>query len=247
MSDHRIWDCPVILSPKEKLICKRLKSNGKLFVFLREQRHRIFDDSITEKLFSLYADHPRGKPPIPPAQLAMATLLQAYEQKSDASATLDAMFDARWQMVLNCLGSNEPPFSQGVLCDFRHRLVKANMDEVLLEHTVKVAKEFGGFGHTQLRIALDSAPLQGHGRVEDTFNLVAHAMELIVDCAAKIKQIDKESLLTDARIKLLGKSSIKAALDIDWSDPTEKSEAINTLMSDVNQLTRWLDGELTAA
>ena len=249
MSDHRIWDCPVTLSPKEKLICKRLKSNGKLFVFLREQRHRIFDDSITEKLFSLYADHPRGKPPIPPAQLAMATLLQAYEQKSDAGATLDAMFDARWQMVLNCLGSDEPPFSQGVLCDFRHRLVKANLDEALLEQTVKVAREFGGFGHAQLRIALDSAPLQGHGRVEDTFNLVAHAMELVVDCAAKIKQVDKELLLADAQIKLLGKSSIKAALDIDWSEPAEKSEAINTLMFDVNQLQRWLDaqGELFKA
>ena len=241
MTDPRTWNCPVLLSPKEKLICKRLKNNGKLFVFLREQRHRIFSEELTEKLFSLYADHPRGKPPIPPAQLAMATLLQAYEQKSDAGATLDAMFDARWQMVLNCLGDDEPPFSQGVLCDFRHRLVKADMDEALLEQTVKIAKEFGGFGHAQLRIALDSAPLQGQGRVEDTFNLVAHAMELVVECAAKIKQIDKESLLVDAQIKLLGKTSIKAALDIDWSEPSEKHQAINTLMSDVTQLKSWLE------
>lgn len=137
MTDPRIWDCPIPLSPKEKLICKRLQNTGKLFVFLREHRHRIFDEQITQKLFSLYAEHPRGKPPIPPAQLAIATLLQAYEQKSDANATLDAMFDARWQMVLNCLGSDEPPFSQGVLCDFRHRLIKANMDEVMPESESK--------------------------------------------------------------------------------------------------------------
>ncbi len=243
MTDPRTWNCPVPLSSKEKLICKRLKSNGKLFVFLREQRHRIFNEKITQELFSLYADHPRGKPPIPPAQLAMATLLQAYEQRSDAGATLDAMFDMRWQMVLNCLGSDEAPFSQGVLCDFRHRLVKANMDEVLLEQTVKVAKEFGGFGHRQLRIALDSAPLQGQGRVEDTFNLVAHAMELVADCAARIKQIDKEALVADAQIRLLGKSSIKAALDIDWSEPSEKQQAINTLMNDVKQLQLWLNAQ----
>ncbi len=42
----------------------------------------------------------------------MTTLLQAYEQKSDVGATLDAMFDMRWQVVLNCLGSDEAPFSQ---------------------------------------------------------------------------------------------------------------------------------------
>lgn len=69
----------------------------------------------------------------------MATLLQSYEQKSDAGAILAAMLDACWQMVLNCLGSDEPPFLHGVLCDFRHCLVKANMDEALLEQTVKVA------------------------------------------------------------------------------------------------------------
>lgn len=52
----------------------------------------------------MYADHPKAKPPVPAAQLAMAKLLQTYEQKSDAGATREAMFDKRWQIVLNCLG-----------------------------------------------------------------------------------------------------------------------------------------------
>ncbi len=189
MFNDRYWECPVALTKKEELICKRLKSHGKLFVFLRKYRHLIFNDDINKQLTAMYADHPKGKPPVPAAQLAMATLLQTYEQKSDAGATLEAMFDKRWQMVLNCLGDEGSPFSQGTLCDFRHRLIKHNMDVTLLEHTVHIAKEFGGFGSTQLRIALDSAPLQGAGRVEDTFNLVGHALELIVDCAAHIKQV----------------------------------------------------------
>ncbi len=83
---------------------------------------------------------------------------------------------------------------------------------------------------------LDSAPLQGKGRVEDTFNLVTHAMELVVDCAAKIKQIDKELLITNSQIRLLEKSNIKAALDIGWSEVSEKQQAINILMNDVKQL-----------
>ncbi|WDE04471.1 IS1182 family transposase [Thalassomonas viridans] len=243
MTNNRHWECPVSLSKKEKLICSKLKNHGKLFVFLRNHRHAIFNDEINQQLIAMYADHPKGKPPVPAAQLAMATLLQSYEQKSDAGATLDAMFDMRWKMVLNCLSDETAPFSQGTLCDFRHRLIKHNMDVILLEHTVNIAKEFGGFGHQQLRIALDSAPLQGAGRVEDTFNLVGHALELLIDCVAHIKQTSEEKIIAQTRVKLIGKSSIKAALDIDWSDPNEKYEAINTLLLDVERLQQWLEAQ----
>lgn len=242
MSASRQWDCPTELSKKEQFICSKLRNSGKLFVFLREYRHRIFDEQMEQKLLNLYANHPTGKPPVPAAMLAMASLLQCYEQKSDAAATLEAMFDVRWRMVLNCLSNDDEtaPFSQGTLCDFRHRLVRHNMDEVLLEHTVNIAREFGGFGHTQLRIALDSAPLQGAGRVEDTFNLIGHALELLVSCAARIRMTTEAQIQTEAGTQLLGKSSIKAALDIDWSLAAEKQNAINTLLKDVTQLQQWL-------
>ena len=241
MSDQRTWNCPIELSTPEKTICNRLKNHGKLFVFLRANRHLIFTEEINRKLLSMYKDHPQGKPSVPPAQLAMATLLQAYEQKSDAGATLDATFDIRWKMVLNCLDSESSPFSQGTLCDFRHRLVKHNMDEILLERTVEVAKEMGGFCYKQLRIALDSAPLQGAGRVEDIFNLIGHALELLIDCAARIKQTDEADIIREAGTQLLGKNSIKAALDIDWSDPKQKISAINTLLNDVEVIRKWLN------
>jgi hypothetical protein len=243
MSDKRYWECPQPLTKQEALICNRLKSHGKLFVFLRHHRHLIFNDEINQKLIAMYADHPKGKPPVPAAQLAMATLLQTYEQRSDAGAALEAMFDKRWQMVLNCLGEDKPPFSQGTLCDFRHRLIKHNMDVTLLEHTVKIAKELGGFCHKHLRIALDSAPLQGAGRVEDTFNLVGHALELLVDCAAHIRQTSEQQIIKETGTVLIGKSSIKAALDIDWSAPEEKHNAINTLLKDVAAIRQWLKNQ----
>lgn len=49
-------------------------------------------------------------------------LLQSYAGSSDASAVELALLDLRWQMVLDCLGVDEPVFSQGVLFDFRERL-----------------------------------------------------------------------------------------------------------------------------
>lgn len=51
----------------------------------------------------MYEDHPRGHPAVPAALLGMVTLLQAYQQESDAGAALNGTFDMRWQMVLNSL------------------------------------------------------------------------------------------------------------------------------------------------
>lgn len=240
MINRENWIFPIELSKKEEKICARLKQNGKLFIFLRKHRHLIFTDEINQKLLSMYANYPRGKPLISPTLLAMVSILQAYEQLSDASTVLEATFDQRWQMVLGCLGTEESVFSQGTLCDFRHRLVRHNLDTMLLEQTVEVAKQVGGFCYKQLRIALDSAPLEGAGRVEDTFNLIGHALELLVDCAAKIKQVDESEIIKEAGTKFIGKSSIKAALDIDWSDAHEKSMAINVLLKDVEALREWL-------
>jgi len=237
------WKPNTPLSRSEKLICKRLKHTGKLFVFLREQRHRIINETIDQELAGMYHDHPRGKAAVPPALLAMATLLQSYEQKSDAAAILESVFDKRWQMVLGCLGNESPPFSQGTLCDFRQRLITHNMDKKLLEHTVQVAKEFGGFCFKKLRVAFDSAPLQGAGRVEDTFNLIGHALELVVDCAAMQSGQTIEQIRQLAGTQIIGQSSIKAALDIDWSDSDEKAAALTTLLNDVQQVRQWLTSQ----
>jgi hypothetical protein len=72
-----LWQPPIEPSPTEQTIIKRIR-RAKLFVFLREQRHDIFNPAFQEELSGLYRDSKRGQPPIPPAQLALATLLQAY-------------------------------------------------------------------------------------------------------------------------------------------------------------------------
>ena len=90
----------------------------------------------------MYADHPKAKPPVPAAQLAMAKLLQTYEQKSDAGAMRKAMFDKRWQIVLNCLSEEGAPFSQKTRCYFRHQLITHNMNVTLLEHAIHIAFPF---------------------------------------------------------------------------------------------------------
>src|SRR5437016_1168114 len=99
----------------EEMVLKRLKRTGRLFAFLRKVRGQLFDEGFQQELMAMYSDRPRGVEPKPPALLAMVTLLQAYERKSDAAAVEEAVFDRRWQMVLDCMSVDEPPFSQGVL------------------------------------------------------------------------------------------------------------------------------------
>ena len=72
-----LWHPPVELSTAEHAIIKRIR-RAKLFVFLRQHRHTLFADPFQQELATLYKDQPQGQPPVPPAQLALATLLQAY-------------------------------------------------------------------------------------------------------------------------------------------------------------------------
>jgi transposase len=76
------WHPPVEPSSFEQTIITRIK-RAKLFVFLRHHRYELFDDAFQEELAALYAPSRRGQPPIPPAQLALATIVQAYIGASD--------------------------------------------------------------------------------------------------------------------------------------------------------------------
>ena len=77
-----LWQPPVECSPAEQKIVARIR-RAKLFVFLRQYRHEIFDEAFQAELAQGYAASSKGQPPIPPAQLALATILQAYTGVSD--------------------------------------------------------------------------------------------------------------------------------------------------------------------
>jgi hypothetical protein len=79
--------------------------------------------------------------------------------------------DRRWQLVLDCLDAEDAPFSKGTLVAFRQRLIEGHMDRRLIERTIAIANQSQAFGSRAERPALDSSPLWGAGRVEDTYNL----------------------------------------------------------------------------
>jgi hypothetical protein len=229
---------------------KRLGRVRKLLGFLRLHRHELFDAAFQDDLAAMYRTTGAGKEARPPAMMAMAMLVQGYLGISDAEMIELTVLDLRVQMVLGCLGAEEPPFSQGALQEFRERVIAAEMDRRLLERTVELAKRTKAFDHRKLpktlRVAIDSSPLEGAGRVEDTFNLLAHAARKVVRCAAGLLGWKDEKVCHEAGIPLLLESSIKRALDIDWNDAVEKTAAIKTFTRQLDALQWWLERQFPA-
>ena len=225
-------------SPEEQAVAKQLRAASKFYRFLWEIRGELFKDGFEEELVASY--RPRGQEPCPPALLAMVMLLQRYTGAGDAAAVELAENDRRWQLVLGTLGEGGAPFGQGTLVRFRTRMMAHDLDKKLVERTVELAKKSSTFGWKKLRVALDSSPLQGAGRVEDTWNLIGRAMSKVVHAISLALDIDEEKVITQARLTMLTADSVKAAIDIDWDDDEAQHEALQRLLREVSSLEEWV-------
>jgi hypothetical protein len=238
------WNPRIEPSKREQILLKRLDRTRKLFAFLRVHRHELFDDGFQAELETMYRTTGAGAEPLPPSMMAMAVLLQGYVGASDAEVVELTVVDLRWQMVLDRLGAEETAFSQGALRDFRERLIRSGMDRRLLERTVELARTTKGFDWKKLpktlRVAIDSSPLEGAGRVEDTINLLAHAARKVVECVATLLTWTTGEVCNAAGIPLLLSSSVKRGLDVEWSDPEQKAKAIRELTTQLESLQSWL-------
>lgn len=222
----------------EKKVAAKLRKASAFYRFLWEIRDELFDAEFQVELEKSY--EPRGQEPCPPALLAMVNLLQRYDGLSDADAVDAAENDRRWKLVLGCLDAEQAPFGQGTLVRFRMRAVANDLDKKLVDRTVELAKKTGGFGWKHLRAALDSSPLHGAGRVEDTWNLIGRAMTKVVHAVSLALDLDEETVIRSAGLSVLSADSIKSALDIDWDDDDAQTAALERLLSQVDALEKWI-------
>lgn len=234
-----IWKPPVTLSPQEEQIVHKIRK-AKLFVFLRHHRHDLFDEAFQKELASLYRPAERGQPPVAPAMLALALILEAYTGVSDDEVIEATVMDRRWQLVLDCLDTEHAPFSKGTFVAFRQRLIEGQMDRRLIERTIEIATQSQAFGPRALRAALDSSPLWGAGRVEDTYNLVGHALKKVMRVVADQQGRELVEVATEAGASLVCESSLKAALDRDWDQQPEKDEALTLVLNVLRAVESWV-------
>jgi Transposase DDE domain/Transposase domain (DUF772) len=240
-----VWRPPAEPSAAEQAVIKAVR-RAKLFVFLRLHRHELFDEEFQAELAQAYVASPKGQPPVPPARLALATILQAYAGVSDDEVIEAMVMDRRWQLVLDCLDAEHAPFAKGTLVGFRSRLIRKDLDRRLVERTVELAGRTGGFGARALRAALDSSPLWGAGRVEDTINLMGHALRkalgVIAAAQGRGQAEGTAELAARAGVPELAASSLKAALDRDWDDPAARDLALARVLGFLDQVEAFVAG-----
>ena len=154
--------------------------------------------------------------------------------------------DRRWQMVLGCLGAEEPLFSQGTLFNFRQRMIAKGLDQELFDKTVALARETGGFSATYLRAAFDASPLWGAGRVGGR-----HLQSHRACCDARrshgrraIGPIVRRGRCRSGNSPWWLRRASRPGLDIDWDDPDARKTGLSKLLGQVQALGRWLDREL---
>jgi hypothetical protein len=240
-----LWHPPVELSEAERAIVKRIR-RAKLFVFLRRMRHELLSDAFQAELAELHDDSQFGKPPVSPGLLALATIIQAYTGASDDEAVEAMTMDRRWQLVLDCLDCESAPFGKATLNRFRQRLIEKGLDRRLIERTVEMADQDGALGPRQLRAALDSSPLWGVGRVEDTYNLLGHALRKALGVIARQQGRGLAEIAEEVGAPMLAASSLKAALDLDWDDPSERAQALASILRSLETIESWRTNQASA-
>jgi hypothetical protein len=172
--------------------------------------------------------------------LALALILEAYTGVSDDEVIEAIVMDRRWKLVLDCLDTEQAPSSKGTLVAFRQRLIAAQMDRRLIERTIEIAAHSQAFGPRALRAALDSSPLWGAGRVEDTHNLVGHALKKVLLVVADQQGRELVEVAKEARGELVCATGLKAALDRDWDQLNQREEALDLVLQVLRAVETWV-------
>ncbi len=238
-----VWDPPQELAAAEVLLLKLCKKQ-KFWGFLRTYRHVILDDEVRGWLAESYSSKPRGSEPVAPERLLLAMLLQVAFDVADQDVPVLTSVDRRWQMILDLDSADSAAFSQGSVFNFRERLRESGVMSRILDKTVRIARETGGYSHTRLRALIDSSPLLGAGRVEDTFNLLGRAIVDLLACSAKTSARTVDEVIDEAQLLPLTSASIKAVLDVDWTQDQARTLALNVLLEQFERLNKWIRATL---
>lgn len=185
----------------------------------------------------------RGRFGVPPAQLALLTLLQHEAGVSDAEAVDRSAYDLRWAAVLG-RSAGEPLCVKSTFQLFRGHLILHNDVRKIFEKSIQTAKDKGLLKSGPLRVALDTKPILGRGAVEDTYNLLATGIQRL---GAALAHAAGPAPADWARCHDLGRywaGSIKGGADLDWSNDTAQAAFLTEIVTDARRLLRLTEAVL---
>jgi transposase len=208
---------------------RALVGDDSFYVYLADHRHELFSDDDFASLYCL----DNGRPSIAPSLLAVALLLQWYDNVSDEEAARRAKLDLGWKTALG-LELMDVPFVKSVLCEFRNKLILHKQQKRFFELSLKHARAQGYFKARNIKVALDTTPIFGRGAVEDTFNMLAEALRLLLHALAEEAGLSVEDYAsTHDYSRYIAAKSFKGSFStIDWDNPQDRQTVLDALVAD---------------
>lgn len=221
-------------SPQDSLFAcdqsfRDLVGTESFYVYLADHRQEFFRDEDFASLYCL----DNGRPSIAPSVLAVALLLQWYDNVSDEEAARRAKLDLSWKVALG-IELMDVPFVKSVLCEFRNKLILHKQQKRFFDLSLKHARTQGFFKSRNIQIALDTTPIFGRGAVEDTYNMLAEALRLLISALSAFAHESAEEFasLHDLRRYVMAKSFKGSFESINWDNPDERQSVLDCLIAD---------------
>ena len=205
---------------------------GSFFALLAEHGDRIVRDEDFVECYS----RSRGRPSIPPSQLAKVMLLQYRTGLSDEAAMEAVRWDLRWKIALG-LAVDHDGWHPTSLTKFRARLLLHGKEGVVLENTLRLAGELGLLEGAVEQI-IDSTPMLGAAATQDTVRLVRHAVRKLIDAVAGV-DADAAARLADGLE--FEYADPKAKPDCRWREKAERERMLTRVAQDAERALRAVE------
>jgi hypothetical protein len=172
-----------------------------------------------------------GRPSIPPSLMSGATLLQFYDDVSDAEAVDRMKFDRRWQVALN-LPLDYPGFDPSCLTYYRKRVIENGQERYAFNRFIAVGRE-AGFIPDRVTLLTDTTNVRGAGSVQDTYTLLRKGLRKLLTAAGFHVHGKRQGLSPQTRVLVERYVDQDSKADIDWADPQQRLSQLQVLVEDV--------------
>ena len=160
---------------------------GNIYMQVADPLGTIYHDAQFAGLFPT-----RGPPAEAPARLALATVLQCAEGRSDRQAADAIRSRIAWKDVLG-LDLTDPGFHHSVLSEFRSRLVAGEAASLLLEALLTLARA-QGLLKTRGRQRTDSTQVLASIRVLNRLERVGETLRAALNSLASVAPVWLQAL-----------------------------------------------------
>ena len=208
-------------------IFRKLVEEDSFYVYLADHRHEFFQDEDFADLYCV----DNGRPSIAPSLLAVALLLQWYDNVSDEEAARRAKLDLSWKVALG-IELMDSPFVKSVLCEFRNKLIVHKRQKQFFDASLKHARTEGFFKARNIKVALDTTPIFGRGAVEDTYNMLAEGLRQVLRVLAACASQSENDFAAANDLTRYTAPSFKGTCAINWDNAAERATVLESLVAD---------------